>query len=133
MDLDKLVNLDVLTDIFSFFTPKDVNYGRPVCKWWNDLLSKDVLIKKQVVLNVPRLPFFFGESSGDFLSLAGVPRNQVIIHFSFMIPTGFDVSDITYYTSNFYEQKKKEEESDDENFDWLQEKEIIKASMLKLI
>jgi hypothetical protein len=34
-------NLDLLTDIFSFFTPLESSISRQVCKWWNDLLSKD--------------------------------------------------------------------------------------------
>jgi hypothetical protein len=50
--LTPLTELDSLTDLFSFFTSFDKSLGRQVHKWWNELLTKDSLIIKQIKKNI---------------------------------------------------------------------------------
>jgi hypothetical protein len=46
------LNLDSLTDIFSFYNSVDSGISRQVNTWWNDLLSKDILIVRQIEQNL---------------------------------------------------------------------------------
>jgi hypothetical protein len=52
------VDLDMLTDIFSFFDSFDENLSSQVCVWWNDLLTKDVIVTKQTKINTVNKPYY---------------------------------------------------------------------------
>jgi hypothetical protein len=45
------LNLDEIFDLFSFFTTFDLGVSRQVCRWWNDLLTKDHVTLKQIKKN----------------------------------------------------------------------------------
>jgi hypothetical protein len=47
----ELNKFDALCELFSFFTRDEVKYCRSVCRWCNDLLTKDNLITTQVNIN----------------------------------------------------------------------------------
>jgi hypothetical protein len=49
--LTPLEELDSLCELFSFFTPITTNYGRPTCRWWNDLLTKDEQVLNKIANN----------------------------------------------------------------------------------
>jgi hypothetical protein len=49
--IPSLTELDFLTDLFSFFTSITAKYSRRVCRWWNDLLSKDSQTCRHLLLN----------------------------------------------------------------------------------
>jgi hypothetical protein len=46
-----LKELDTLCELFSFFTPVTKDHAKPVCRWWNDLLTKDKQNVRQIKKN----------------------------------------------------------------------------------
>jgi hypothetical protein len=51
ISLSSLEELDFLIELFSFFDEFDVTISRQVCRWWNDLLSKDTQTINQISIN----------------------------------------------------------------------------------
>jgi hypothetical protein len=57
-EIISLSELDFLTELFSFFVEFDASVHRQICRWWNDLLTKDRLTTTQIKINtkIQKLP-----------------------------------------------------------------------------
>jgi hypothetical protein len=69
----ELTKLDVLCDIFSFYTTFDGSVSRQVCKWWNGLMTKDIIVINQIKKNSSKDSRMSMDSLECFPSLGKIP------------------------------------------------------------